>query len=43
MTSYACRDCGHVYGTTVPAPALIVLHRTVSHTPGALTLTNTPR
>lgn len=34
MTTYACRDCGHVYGASVPNPARIALHRAVSHSGG---------
>lgn len=41
MTVYACRDCGHVYGAAVPSPALIALHRAVSHS-GNAPITNKP-
>lgn len=41
MTKFACIDCGHNYGTTVPTVPAITLHRTVSHG-GATPIVNVP-
>lgn len=31
MTTYACKDCGRIYGNLVPAPLTIAAHRRDGH------------